>query len=100
MSRLNIHAPVDPAPTTAPVPPLSPPALLLAARQAAALCGVSVATWWRWRAAGCCPAPVRVGGCVRWRAEELREWTKAGCPPRSEWEALRAAAQCNGRPRG
>jgi predicted DNA-binding transcriptional regulator AlpA len=77
--------------------PLSP--LLLAARQAAALCGVSVATWHRWAAAGRCPAPLRPSpGVVRWRAAELRQWTEAGCPPRREWEALWAAQQ-SGRPR-
>jgi predicted DNA-binding transcriptional regulator AlpA len=75
---------------------LSP--LLLAARQAAQLCGVSPATWWRWHAAGRCPAPLRLSpGCVRWRAEELRAWVRAGCPPRREWEA-RQAAQRDGRP--
>jgi predicted DNA-binding transcriptional regulator AlpA len=74
--------------------------LLVDARQAAALCGVSPATWWRWDAAGRIPAAVRIGsGVVRWRRAELESWTAAGCPPRMEWEALRAAAgaQQNGR---
>jgi prophage regulatory protein len=92
---LAIHAPTDPAPT--PSTPSTPPALLLAARQAAALCGVSLATWWRMDAAGRCPAPIRLSpGCVRWRRDELESWIQSGCPSRREWEARRNA---NGRPR-
>jgi predicted DNA-binding transcriptional regulator AlpA len=64
--------------------------LLLAAPQAAALCGVSEATWHRMNASGRCPAPLRLSrGCVRWRAEELRAWIQAGAPRRKGWEALR-----------
>lgn len=71
------------------------PPLLLTARQAAALCGVSAATWWRWDNAGRCPAPVRIGATVRWRAAELAEWTRAGCPGRVTWQAM--TAQRSGR---
>jgi predicted DNA-binding transcriptional regulator AlpA len=71
--------------------------LLLTARQAAAMCGVSLATWHRMVSAGRCPAPLRLSrGCVRWRAGELAEWVGVGCPPRREFEARRAA-QANGR---
>jgi predicted DNA-binding transcriptional regulator AlpA len=77
------------------------PPLLLTARQAAAVCNVSPATWWRWAAAAQVPAPVRIGpsgATVRWRAAELRDWTAAGCPDRQTWEALRGtAAQANSR---
>src|SRR5262245_40643696 len=67
--------------TTQPVQLLTQPVqLLLTARQSAQACGVSLATWWRWRAAGRVPPPVRVGGCVRWRADELRRWIEADCP--------------------
>jgi predicted DNA-binding transcriptional regulator AlpA len=74
--------------------------LLLNADQAAALCGVSSATWYRMSSAGRCPAPLRLSaGCVRWRVEELRDWIAVGCPSRREWEARRAAANGNVRPR-
>jgi predicted DNA-binding transcriptional regulator AlpA len=89
--------PALPAPAAAAVPP-APAALLLRAREAAALCAVSLATWWRWHAAGRCPAPVRNGSTVRWRAEELRSWVEAGMPARKEW-AARRAANASGRPR-
>jgi predicted DNA-binding transcriptional regulator AlpA len=72
-------------------------ALLLTARQAAAMCGVSLATWHRMVSAGRCPAPLRLSrGCVRWRAGELAEWVAAGCPPRREFEARRAARRWEG----
>jgi predicted DNA-binding transcriptional regulator AlpA len=74
----------DRAPAVAP--------LLLTAKQAAAACGVAPATWWRWHAAGRCPAPVGIGpGVVRWRQAELAAWTEAGCPDRRAWESLRAS---------
>ncbi|SRR5579871_5038419 len=95
MPRLNLHTP-DPVPDGTEAPPVSsaPAALLLRARDAAAACSVSLATWWRWDAAARCPAPVRVGTSVRWRADELRNWIEAGCPDRKAWQASRNA---NGR---
>jgi predicted DNA-binding transcriptional regulator AlpA len=102
MPRLNLHHIADPAPNGAPAvadPSLAAPALslLLSARQAAKLCGVSEATWWRLHAAAKCPAPVKIGSSTRWRVEELRVWTEAGCPDRQSWTALRAAGNGGGR---
>jgi excisionase family DNA binding protein len=94
---LSIHPAADPAPPAAAVPP-APVPLLLRAREAAAACAVSLATWRRWGAAGRCPAPVRNGSTVRWRREELREWVEAGMPGRKEW-AARRGVNANGRPR-
>jgi predicted DNA-binding transcriptional regulator AlpA len=81
-------------------------ALLLTARAAAQLCGVSVATWHRWNAAGRCPAPVRIGATVRWRRDDVTSWTAAPrgpdgqLPDRRTWELLRdGPAQRDGRPR-
>jgi predicted DNA-binding transcriptional regulator AlpA len=65
--------------------------LLVPAPEAAAVCGVSTATWHRLRAAGKTPSPVRLGGSVRWRLAELRGWVEAGCPPRREWEVRQRA---------
>jgi predicted DNA-binding transcriptional regulator AlpA len=61
--------------------------LLLTAKQAAATCGKSLRTWRTWDSAGWIPKPVRIGRSTLWRADELREWVKAGCPRRAEWEA-------------
>jgi predicted DNA-binding transcriptional regulator AlpA len=65
---------------------------LLTARQAAALCSLSPASWHRLHSAGRCPAPVRLSGSVRWRRAELLAWIAANCPPRREWAALRQSA--------
>ena len=64
--------------------------LLISAKDAAALCGMSLRTWWRKDSAGHVPAAVRIGGgsMKRWRVEELRCWCEAGCPPRNEWDAM------------
>jgi predicted DNA-binding transcriptional regulator AlpA len=91
-----VHAP-DTRATTDPIPPPEP--LLLAARQAAALCGVSLATWHRLRSAGRIgPAPVRLGGRVLWRRAELAAWIEANCPDSRTWTAMQAARR-NGRHR-
>lgn len=64
--------------------------LVLAARAAAHLCGVSRSTWLRQLAMDRIPRPIRLGRRVFWRREELIEWIRAGCPqPRDRWEALR-----------
>jgi len=61
--------------------------LLLSAREAAHVCSVSISTWYCWGAAGRVPLPVRIGGRVLWRTDELRRWIDAGCPARSRFEA-------------
>ena len=70
---------------------------LLRARDAAKLCGVSIASWWRWGAAGLMPRGVKIAGARLWSRGELLAWIDSGCPDRAEWQA-RQAAQRNGRP--
>jgi predicted DNA-binding transcriptional regulator AlpA len=88
---------------TIPLPPAEPQprapeaaaprveAALLRARDAAALCGIGLATWWRWDAAGRMPRGVKIGGARLWSREELLDWIRAGCPARPEWQARREA---------
>ena len=59
--------------------------LLLSAPEAAALCGVSARHWATLHSEGLVPVPVRLGRRVLWRAEELRDWARAGCPSRLRW---------------
>lgn len=61
---------------------LSPERLreLLTATEAAEMTGVGKRSWWRYVSSGKAPAPVRLGGVVRWRKSELAEWIAAGCP--------------------
>jgi len=59
---------------------------LLTSRQAAELCGIGERTLWRWSRSGIAPAPVRLAGrTIRFRRDELRAWTKAGCPRMGKW---------------
>jgi prophage regulatory protein len=60
------------------------PALLLSAEKVAELLDISVRTLWRLRATGKLPLPVRLGGSVRWRAEEIAVWIQQGCPDPSK----------------
>ena len=53
---------------------------LLCAAEAAQMAGVAKRSWWRYVSSGRAPAPVRLGGAVRWRRSELAEWIAAGCP--------------------
>lgn len=64
--------------------------LLLDARGAAALLGIGRSTFFRLDETGGVPRGVRLGGRMRrWRAEELRAWIAAGCPPRVRWEEMK-----------
>ena len=66
--------------------------LLLTAREAAALCGKSLRAWRSWDAAGLIPRPIRIRRSTLWRADELRQWIEAGCPPRDKWERGRESS--------
>jgi predicted DNA-binding transcriptional regulator AlpA len=68
--------------------------LLLDAKRAASLCGVSRATWFSWQASGAIPLPaLRRGRVVRWSARELTAWIEKGCPARDRWTAMKGAAR-------
>ena len=54
---------------------------LLTTREAAALVNVGERTLWRWSRAGRAPAPVHIGGAVRYRRREYLEWIDGGCKP-------------------
>lgn len=64
-------------------------ALLITANEAAALAGIGVRTWHRLTSSGQNPAPIRLGGAVRWDRAELEAWIAARCPSRSRWETMR-----------
>ena len=68
--------------------------LLIPDRAAAALCGISRATWHRLRAAGKIgPQPVRLGRALRWRTAEVTAWVEAGAPDARTWAAVSAQAE-------
>ncbi len=53
---------------------------LICVEQVAALLNVSTRTVWRLLSAGRLPQPLRFGGNVRWRLDQLGEWIERGCP--------------------
>jgi len=65
--------------------------LVVDARRLAALLCAGIRTVRTWDAAGKLPAPVRIGGRVVWRVEEIRAWLTADAPDRETWAVLRAA---------
>lgn len=67
-------------------------ALLIPDTAAAALAGVSRATWHRLRVAGKLPPCVRLSRKVLWRRLEIEEWIGAGCPDSRTWAAIQASA--------
>jgi predicted DNA-binding transcriptional regulator AlpA len=77
----------SPAPTDAPT--VAP--LCVDAEGLAAMLGLGLRTIRTHDRAGKLPAPVRIGGRVLWRTEEIRDWLNAGAPDRKTWEARRAA---------
>ncbi len=69
--------------------PVAVAPLLLDAKAAAALCGISERSWWSLNSAGKTPLPVRLGRRTLWRRDEIAAWTEAGCPARSRWESIK-----------
>lgn len=64
-------------------------AKLLTAKALARCLSVSVRQTHRMNRAGLVPAPLRIGGCVRWREDEISRWLQCGAPVRAEWEKRR-----------
>lgn len=67
------------------------PPLVVDARRLAAMLCAGTRTVRTWDAAGTLPSPVRIGGRVVWRMEEIRAWLDAGAPDRETWAAMVAA---------
>ena len=68
-------------------------ALVVSAKELAKLLAVSLRHIRRLNSSGRLPAPVRIGGSVRWRLSEIEEWLKAGCPSRQEFETRKEAGK-------
>jgi predicted DNA-binding transcriptional regulator AlpA len=66
---------------------------LLSIRHLAELLELSIRSVHRMNSAGRLPRPVRLGGSVRWRRDEVVRWIAAGCPSRHAWEAIGGPAQ-------
>ncbi len=62
--------------------------VLLSAKEAWTLCGLSKSSWYKNLALGLIPRPVKIGGALRWRREELLHWIDTGCPARTVWDTM------------
>ena len=61
------------------------PRELIGVDEAAHLCGVSRATWYRLLAAAKIPKPHKIGHRTLWDAKELRLWIDSQCPVQKRW---------------
>jgi len=63
---------------------------LLSAKALGQRLSLSKRTVFRLNSAAKIPAPLRIGGAVRWDYErEIRPWLAAGAPDRRTWEQIR-----------
>jgi predicted DNA-binding transcriptional regulator AlpA len=75
------------------LPTADPPFVLVGPSALAKMLNVKRTKVYQMDAAGQIPARRRLGGrCPRWCVDEIRQWAAAGCPPRDEWERLKAMA--------
>ncbi len=68
---------------------------LLTVKDVAARLRISQRQVWKLLASGRIPAPVRLSRSVRWRAEDIDDWVRMGCPSRERFEA-EALAEARG----
>lgn len=64
---------------------------LLTAGKVGEMLSLSKRQVFRLNSCGKIPAPIRIGGAVRWSAHECAAWLAAGAPNRAEWEARKNA---------
>ena len=61
---------------------------LLTAKQLGGLLSLSKRQIFRLNSCGKLPAPIRIGGSVRWVESTIAEWLNAGAPDRKTWQAM------------
>ena len=64
---------------------------LLTAKKIGALLSLSKRQIFRLNSCGKIPAPIRIGGSVRWAESTIAQWLKAGAPDRKSFEAMQQA---------
>jgi predicted DNA-binding transcriptional regulator AlpA len=67
----------------------SQPSHLLTAKALGQILSLSKRQVFRRNSCGKIPTPMRIGGAVRWSAEEISAWLTAGAPDRKLWETTR-----------
>ena len=61
---------------------------LLTAKQLGGLLSLSKRQIFRLSSCGKLPAPIRIGGAVRWSSETIRRWLSLGAPDRRTFDAV------------
>lgn len=75
------------------VPPVDADSPLVADARGLERLGVAkLRTIRRWDSAGLLPKPIRIGGRVVWRVDEIHAWLNAGAPCRETWERSKPAS--------
>jgi len=64
---------------------------LLSAADCARMCHISKRQWFRLNSSGKIPAPVRIGGSVRWRQSDIEHWLDLCCPDRQTFETVKGS---------
>lgn len=73
--------------------------VLIDANEAARMCSMHRASWYKSIAGGKAPAGIRIGNMVRWRRHEIEAWIDAGCPSRAKWDAISHVTKTKSRTR-
>lgn len=66
---------------------------LLNAKSLGQLLALSKRQVFRLSSCGKIPKPLKIGGSVRWSADEISNWMVAGAPDRKTWEIIKEAAK-------
>ena len=96
----NRHPATPSAPLSKPSPfgkvtspgEVPPPPLLLDVHATARALGIPQKAVGNWNRGGRLPVPIRMGRrSLFWRADELAEWVRHGCPCRQRWESMKGS---------
>ena len=72
-----------------------PEPILLDVKQTSAMLGIGRAHLYTLHSGGQLPLPIHLGRRTLWRADELKNWVKAGCPNRKKWMAMKGSKNEN-----
>ena len=64
---------------------------LLTANAVGEMLSLSVRQIFRLNSCGKIPAPIQIGGSIRWSSEIIAEWLQAAAPDRKTFEAMQEA---------
>jgi predicted DNA-binding transcriptional regulator AlpA len=70
-----------------------PEPLLVRAKDASRLCGLSTSTWHEFRSAGRLPPSIKLGKARLWRMDILRRWVELNCPNLDKFMAMEKLCQ-------